>query len=456
VPFLLARISRKDTGPIWLVSSQTLDQIPSLYQEVGTPQLVRYFPRFLADTTFLGVPVGQWLAWLLSVPFSLSLAWTLVKASHWLWRMRGPALASRAARNQMALPVGLIIAILCNAILVFFFIGMPGFYRVYYVRMLAILLIICAAWLSINAADLLYNHERLHSLRRDSRSVLQLLYRVNHVAILIIAALICLSVLGFDTKTMLAGLGIGGIALALAAQKTLENLIGGVILVMDKAVSVGDDCVISNRTVTVREIGLRSILATTREGTEITFPNGMLAQANIENLSRQSKFLVSATLSLGHETSPAQLQCVVAGVRDMLYSHARILQETARFRLSGLTGSGYQIELFAHVRAGTTAEFAAIQEDILFRVLEIIESTGAPWAIPAQTTYLSKEQLVDEKKAAEAEETVRHWQNANEVPFLDFSPAHIAEVRGTLAFPPDGSVLRQAPTPVQGPVKETV
>jgi MscS family membrane protein len=455
VPLLLARISRKETGPIWLVSSQTLDQLPRLYQALGSPQLDRYFPGLLAATQFLGVPVGQWLTWLLSIPISLAMAWAVVRLLERLWRLRRTGVAN-AGQSDMVTPLVLMLAIVFNASLVVFSIGMPVFYRVYYLRTLAILLTICGAQLGVKLADRLYQHEKLHSLRRDSRSLLQLLYRVNHVAILIVAALICLSILGFDTKTMLAGLGIGGIALALAAQKTLENLIGGVTLVMDKALSVGDDCVISNRTVTVREIGLRSILATTREGTEITFPNGMLAQANIENLSRQSKYLISATLSVSYESSLAQLQCLVARVREMLYSHDRVVQETAKFRLADLTTSGYQIELFAYVRSANVAEFAAVREDILFRVVEIIGATGAPWAIPAQTTYISKEQLVDEKKVTDADEVVRKWKATNEIPFPDFSPAHIAEVRGTLSYPPDRSVLRRGPTPVQRPSEEGV
>ena len=456
VPFLLARVYREDTGSIWLVSSQTLEQIPGLYQQVGTPELDRYFPGFLKETTFLGVPAGQWLTWLLSIPFSWLLAWGVVRVSQRIWRRRRTTLESRESQNEIALPVDLMLAMLVNGVLVFFVIGMPVFYRVYYFRVLAMLFVICAAWLAVRISDLLYEHAKARSLGSESRSILQLLYRSSHVVILIVTILLCLSMLGFDTKTMLAGLGIGGIALALAAQKTLENLIGGVTLVMDKAASVGDICIISNRTVTVREIGLRSILATTLEGSEITFPNGMLAQANIENLSRQSRFLIAATLSLSHECSLAQLQCLVARVRDLLYSHARVFPETARFRLSGVTGVAYQIELFAYVKSSNGAEFAAVREDVLFRIVEIIESAGATWAIPAQTTYLSQEALVDEKKVAEAEETVRKWQSSNEIPFPDFSPAHIAEVRGTIAYPPDRSVLRQSPAPIRGPLKDVV
>src|SRR2546425_1507624 len=102
---------------------------------------------------------------------------------------------------------------------------------------------------------------------------------------------------------MLPGLGIGGIAIALAAQKTLENLLGGITLVMDNAIYMGDDCVISGRYVTVRNIGLRSTAATTREGTDIWFPNGMLLQSSIENLLRRNRFLIFTNLLLSCQCS---------------------------------------------------------------------------------------------------------------------------------------------------------
>src|SRR4029077_7588197 len=219
---------------------------------------------------------------------------------------------------------------------------------------------------------------------KEAQSFLQLGYQLLKVGLVIGAALCVLALLGFDTRTMLAGLGIGGIAIALAAQKTLENLLGGITLVMDNAIYIGDDCVISGRYVTVRNIGLRSTAATTREGTDIWFPNGVLVQGSIENLSRRNKFLIFTNLSFSGQCSLEQLQYVIARVREMLYAHARVEQESARFRLVGMHGSAYEVELFAYVRSSNAADFAAIQEDIFMRITKIVDSAGAAWAVPAQ------------------------------------------------------------------------
>jgi MscS family membrane protein len=441
VPFLLNRITRKDVGSIWLVSSQTVEQVPGLYQRAGSPGLFEYFPTFLIKNTLLGVPLGQWLAWLFSIPLSLIVGWALISLTTWAWRVLKHSPANPMQLHSIGKPLILVLAVLIDVRLVFS-IGMPVFYRVYYFRILGVLLTIGGAWLSVRIADQVFERAGKGKLRRESTSLLQLAHRFNNVVIIIIALLLVITILGFDTKTMLAGLGIGGIALALAAQKTLENLIGGITLVMDEAASVGDECVISGRTVTVEEIGLRSIRVVTQEGTEISYPNGMLSQASIENVSRRKTFLISTSISLSYECRLAQLQLVIARVRDLLYSHIRVEPETAKFRFSGLTDTGFRIDLFAYVRTTDGAEFAAIQEDILFRVVNVVESVGAGWA-PSEVAHLSSERAVDKKKVAEAEDTIRNWQDSHQFPFPDFSPAHIAKVRGTLAYPPEQSALRR-------------
>jgi len=444
VPILLTRVVRQDVGPIWLVSSQTLALVPRLYQRAGSPRLAEYFPDFLIRNKFLDIPLGQWVSWILSIPISLLAAWALFAVGAWLWTFRRHPIINQPRTRYLGKPIVYVIAILIHARLVLL-VGMPIFYRVYYFRVLMILSTISTAWLFVRIGNQLFEHARQRKMRRESQSLLQLVHRFSNVIILVVGLLLILSILGFDTKTMLAGLGIGGIALALAAQKTLENLIGGITLVMDETASVGDDCVISGRQVTVQEIGLRSIHVTTREGTEIAYPNGMLSQASIENLSRRTRFLIWTQLYLSYDCSLAQLQLAIVRVREILYSHARVETESARFRLSGFSPTGFSVELFVYVLTSSGAEFTAIQEDILFRVAEVVESAGARWA-PSQVTNASKDQPVDSSKLADAEQMVHNWQTSKNIPFPDFSPVHIAEVRGTLPYPPEGSAVNQNAT----------
>jgi MscS family membrane protein len=411
--FLLVRLPQKDTAPIWLVSEQTLDQVPFLYESAGSPALDRYFPSVLAETSFLGISLGRWLVLLLSLPLALLLGWAMSRCASWLWRIRKPSSLSvgRVNRTSLRKPIAMMLAILLHGVFVML-IGIPIYYRVYYFRLSAALLVLCIAWLGSRILDEAYRRGDLRtSSNSEIRSFLQLAHQLLRVSLFSLAVLFVLACLGIDTKAILAGVGIGGIALALGAQKTLENLFGGITLVMDKVFAVGDDCVISNRQVTVREIGLRSITMSTREGTEISFPNGTLAQNSIENLSRRTKFLISATVSVSYESKLAQFGEAIAQIRAMLSSHDRIEQKTARFCLSGLSSLGYEIELFAYVHGADIAEFSTIREEVLFRVLEILESFGATVAIPAQMNYVSRKPPISKPETSETGSALESLQS---------------------------------------------
>jgi MscS family membrane protein len=395
--FLLVRVPQQDTGAIWLVSEQTLAQVPVLYDSAGSPALDRYFPSVLAENSFLGISLGRWLALLLSLPLALLLGWAMGRLAGWLWGIRKPSglPVNRVSPTSLQKPIAMMLAILLHGVFILA-IGIPIYYRVYYFRLLTVLLVLSIAWLGSRFLDEVYRRSDLRTSSREIRSFLQLVHQLLRVSLFSLALLVLLAFLGIDTKAILAGVGIGGIALALAAQKTLENLFGGITLVMDKVFAVGDDCVISDRQVTIREIGLRSITMSTREGTEISFPNGTLAQNSIENLSRRTRFLISATLSVSYESKLVQFGEAIARVRKMLGSHDRIEQKSARFCLSGLSSLGYEIELFAYVRGADVAEFSRIREEVLFRVLEILESFGATVAIPAQLNYVSRKLPIGE------------------------------------------------------------
>ena len=439
--FTLIRVAQKKAGPIWLVSKETLDSVPHLFELAGAPAIDEYLPDFLIRYLLLGVPVGRWLAILLSIAVCIFVAWGILRLIGLLLTYRDRHGTARRAHYWIAAkkPAAFITAIALNAICVYW-IGLPILYRMYYFRMLSGLFAICVAWFIGAVLDA--NKQRMLANGREKKQAIsrvQLLHGIAKAVLIAICVLAILAILGFDTKTMLAGLGIGGIALALGAQKTLENLIGGITLVAADVFAIGDECVIDGRHVTVQEIGLRSLSVRAREGTQISFPNGMLAQVGIENVSRRNRFLLWTTLVISYETSLTQVRCVIARVREMLYAHSRIQQESARFRLASMTSVGYEVELFAFVQTTDGAEMAAIREDVFFRIADIAEAEGAVWAIPSRLTFLSTKQAIDAKKEAEAEHLVQTWQSDGESPFPDVSPQTLARLRGTIAYPPERS-----------------
>jgi MscS family membrane protein len=225
--------------------------------------------------------------------------------------------------------------------------------------------------------------------------------RLSRVVMLIIAAVAALALFGLNVKAALTGLGIGGLAIALGAQKTLENLIGGVSLLMDKAVNVGDFCRIGDRIGTVEDIGLRSLKLRTLDQNLLVVPNGALAQMQFENMRARTKLLINQNFSLRIETQVEQLRFVLDRVKSMLDEHPAIESGSSRVRVIGFAGAAFELELFAYGKTGNWTELTAIRQDVLLKIADIVEAAGTRFAAPTRLTYLSTDAGVNEEKTNE-------------------------------------------------------
>jgi MscS family membrane protein len=190
-----------------------------------------------------------------------------------------------------------------------------------------------------------------------------------------------------DTGTALAGLGIGGVALALGAQRTVENFLGGVFLLSDKAIAVGDFCNIADRRGWVEDITLRSVRLRTLEQTLVSIPAGTLAQAGIENFATREKILAQTTLRLRHGTSVDQLRRILHGIRNLLDEDRR-LEPGSRIRLMDFGQTAIELELFAYVLTADFPEFLSVREELLLKIAAIVEAAGSGFAQPTQFVHL--------------------------------------------------------------------
>lgn len=229
--------------------------------------------------------------------------------------------------------------------------------------------------------------------------MLILMQRLNRVGIFIIALVAALAILGLNVTTALAGLGIGGLAVALAAQKTLENLIGGVSLLMDRAIQVGDFCKIGDRLGTVEDIGLRSLKMRTLDQNLLVVPNGALAQMQFENMKARPKLLISQNFSLRIETRVEQLRFVLDSVQKVFDEDPAIEAGTSRVRVTNFDGAAFQLELFAYGKTSDWTQLTAIRQEILFKIAGIVEAAGTGFAAHTQLTYQTKDPGLDPEKA---------------------------------------------------------
>ncbi|MEW5420548.1 mechanosensitive ion channel family protein [Amorphus sp. 3PC139-8] len=266
-----------------------------------------------------------------------------------------------------------------------------------------------------------------------------LLVGVVKVAIVLGNLLLLAEALNIPYGAALAGFGIGGLAVALAARSTLENVIAGFILFADRPLAVGDFCRFGDRIGTVERIGIRSTTVRTLDRTIVSVPNADFVNMHLENYGKRDRILLSKTISLRYETTPDQLRYVLVELRKLLIGHPKVTDDPARVRFAGFSEDALDIEIFAYVQSTDWSEFLAIREDLFLRIMDIVERSGTAFAVPAQTVYFGRDRGLDAERAAAAESTVNDWRQGERLPFPNLTAAEITEIENSLAYPPEGT-----------------
>ena len=443
VPVTLTHVTDSNGARIWLFSFETLSKVPELYENLQAHRVENRLPSSLVKNLFLGMPLWQWLALLAAVPISLGIGWAIVlllaiPRSLWLKYRNRPQILSY---SRVSPPLLVFFAAIVHRI-VASYLGLPLLPRIYYYRTIGVVMAIGFFWFVFRAAGIAMQRFRTHSVvagRTGTATLFLLGERLVKALVIGIAILSILGILGFNLTTVFAGIGIGGIAIAFAAQKTLENLFGGVSVLADEVIRVGDTCRFGDRVGTVEDISLRSTRIRTTERTELSIPNGALATMNVENITRRDKILFNPSLGIRCETSPDQLRYVLAEVRRMLYEHPKVESDSARIRFASFDSSALTLEIFSYVVTRDFAEFAAIREDLLLRIMEIVGKSGTGLAFPSQTLYLGRDPGLDKEGTQAAEHQVQQWRDDRQLPFPDFAPEDKSAFRGSITYPPPES-----------------
>ena len=245
--------------------------------------------------------------------------------------------------------------------------------------------------------------------------------------------------LGIPVAAVIASLGVGGLAVALAARLTLENLIAGITLYFDRPVRVGEWCQFDDVIAAVEEIGLRSTRLRRWDGNLISVPNAKFAEYSLDNYDDVRDVFIRRSLRLPLDTTPDQLRYLLIRLREMLIAHPKA--KWPDVRLANFGESFILVELRCYADTTAWTEYRAIREDVLLRAMEIIHEAGTVLAMPAQMTYFSRAQRPDEETQRAREEQVRAWRESGELPFPGMTTQREEELAGTLDFPPRGSAM---------------
>ena len=243
---------------------------------------------------------------------------------------------------------------------------------------------------------------RWAAVHPNMRSITGVGVRLGKLIIGALALMVALSQLGYPVTTVVAGLGIGGVALALAAQKTVENLFGSISILADQPFKVGDTIRVDSIEGAVETIGLRSTRIRTVERTLVIIPNGKLADMRIESLGPRDRIRFATKLALGRDTTIGQLQTILEAVRTRLKAHESVLENDVQVQLGGLGESSFDVDVAAPVETTNSNEFARIKEELLLECVRAVEEAGASLAFPTRRIVSPPPDKQPEKKTEPA------------------------------------------------------
>lgn len=406
--------------PIWLFSSQTVQRIPADIEASADISLVdSVLPEFLEERTWGGVPAGHWLAMLLLAALAYLLAWSITSFAllviPLLWH-RAREEPTAGIIKAFALPIRLYLTVLilvpASQAVGISIIVRQGFSEATVIVALVALLLLL--WQLIEFLTGFFERRLTRHGNLAGFSAVLFLRRGAKLALIAFGAIAILSTLGFDVTTGLAALGIGGIALALGAQKTVENFVGSVTLIADQPVRVGDFCKVGDTVGTVEQIGMRSTRIRTNDRTVVTIPNGDFSSQKIENYAHRDRFWFHPVLNLRYETTPAQIRFLLSELRAVMLANPKVDPDPARIRFVEMGAHSLNLEVFAYVHATNFGEFLEIQEDLFLRMMDVVEASGTEFAFPSQTLYMARDKFTTKEKQEGAAERVQKQSESDE------------------------------------------
>jgi MscS family membrane protein len=388
VPIWLQRIPRPDGVLIWKISNRSVAKIPELYDFYSYPAPVEKIRNwFPTDSSFLGLEAFKWF---IIIAIAL-VCWPVYRFIGVLLArlVSSPDLETYPLVRNILTGPAVLIGILVTAGIVIEQLGAGAqAQQVMKAKTLSVLAVVWALW-SISNLVKAYKQEKLNMAGRPGAAkLMQPLTTLVKILIFIFGLLFWLNNIGVNITTVLAGLGVGGLAVALALQKPIEDMMGALTIFSQASMRVGDFCRYGSEMGIVEDIGLRTTRLRTLTNTVVSIPNARIASVEVENLSFRTKIRFWPTIRLGYKTTPEQIRTILHAIKEALEQNEHIHDEPLRVRFTDFDNDAILIKIHSFVKTTDFDEFLGIAEDLNFQIMEIVKSAGASFALPGRAIFM--------------------------------------------------------------------
>ncbi len=364
-----------DNAFVWKVSNRSIARLPHLYNEYRYIVPVEYLRKHLPKTGFLGLALFKWV-WCLALMLATFLVVNVMARILVHPRLIDGVYYAQPLKAFLTGPLALIISVVIGGLALRslgFGLEAAKFFETY------TLTTIVVAWFissGINLLQAIYVARLEMNGKKESIAIVSPLGTTIKVALLSVLFISWLDNLGYDIGALLAGLGVGGVAVALVLQKPLEDVFGAFTIFTQQPFKVGDFARFGSVVGTIEEIRLRTTRVRTLQNTQVSIPNAKLAAEVIENISARQQILYQPAFFLELDARAEQLRSILSGISALFDSHESVIKPGCRIRMTGFTEAGLRFEGFANIATVDYAEYLAICETLNLAIMEIVEQEG--------------------------------------------------------------------------------
>ncbi len=383
-----------DAGPYWAFSPNTVGRIDGWYDRLED----RWIRERLPEALLLPGPFGIVLRWQwLALPLLLLAAWALGRLLGGLTKALLGRLLARTENtwdDRLLRRIGPPLTFAWG--LLVFSAGLSslsltakaeGLFREA-VNAGVVVVVFWALWRSIDVFEDIVLASPWADASPAARNLLHIASNLSKGVVAGVGTLAVLSAFGYPVTTLLAGLGIGGLAFAFGAQKTVENLFGSISLAVDQPFRVGDFVKVEDFVGTVEEIGIRSTRFRTLDRTLISIPNGNLSDQRLETFAARDRMRLATTIGVEYSTTHEQMQQVLEGFEHVLREHPKIWPDAMVVKFKEFGASSLDIEIMAWFQVPTWGDFQLCRQEVLLGFMRVVEDAGTGFAFPTRTVHL--------------------------------------------------------------------
>ena len=384
----MQRVPGLDDNFIWKISNASIAIVPELYDYFSYPDWVENIRKHLPeDAGFLGIELFKWVIVLGAALIAAPVFWLIGFALSWLFSKPGSPLHLQV-RRLFTWPLTLFAVMLVTGKLLRE-LGLGATAQAFFET--KTLMTIVIVWVVFSLIDLA-RAQRRETFIAQGRSDAHILGRPMANALklmtLLLAVLVWLSNTGIDITTLLAGLGVGGIALALALQKPIEDLLGAVSIYSQQPIITGDLCKYGNILGRIEEIGLRTTRIRTLNNTLVSVPNCLIAHGAIENYSAREKMLYHPELPLRYDTSREQMQTIIDAIDQMARDHDGVIADSVRIQFTEFSENSMIIKARIYVDTSDFSTYLQVVTELNMGIMKIVQDNDAHFAQGAKTVML--------------------------------------------------------------------